>query len=244
MSILKKFPSVNLNYVYRVLEPNNHCHLTYSDISTKSEILSGGVPPLVFDDLAGIIDSDWVLLNFISGRDINMKSLKKFCSQCEGKIYIDIHSYTLGRKKDGRRFLRMPRAWINIVQTGDFIQMNREELALLAGSRGKECTVEENVSDLYKNLTDKDVNCEAKHFLITDGAAGSYLVQIDGGKINLKRFPQKDSAVSGDTTGCGDCFGAGFVAASALGQNPIEAIISANSAANNRARGLYSIPAA
>jgi hypothetical protein len=77
IAILSRLSGVHGDYLKKVPEKNNHCFLTYLPDGEKTEILRGGVPALLFNDVAPLLDSDIILINYISGRDINLKSLQK-----------------------------------------------------------------------------------------------------------------------------------------------------------------------
>ncbi len=245
MEILQDIPGVRTDLIRRVPEKNNHCHLVYHDDESKSEILEGGVPPLKLDGVKGLLGCDAVLLNFISGRDIDLRSLGGFRRRFGGFLYTDIHSYTLGKREDGRRYLRIPRHWPTVVRYSDIIQMNRRELELLSRSVGNPATngesLKNDISVCIDKLNKSEVNIERKLFIITDGARGSYLYYLGEEKPELHFYGVKGRAVSGDTTGCGDCFGAGFLAEFVVSSSLSKAAKAGNLAARNRILMKYRI---
>lgn len=242
MKILKRLPSVKSDFIRRVPERNNHCHLTYLDSEAKSEILEGGVPPLRFDDVMGLLNCDAVLLNFISGRDVDLRSMGKFRRLFKGIIYTDIHSYTLGKKADGRRFLRVPPHWTTVVKYSDLIQMNRRELQLLCGDRpGNDMTAKQNLRRLKSRLKAAKVDINRKKILVTDGARGCYLYNPHRDRPELTFFDTEREGVRGDTTGCGDCFGAAFLADFIMNSDISHAIKAGHRAARHRILGAYPV---
>ena len=253
MALLKKLPGVNTEYINKVPENNNHCFLTYLDTENKHEILKGGVRPLVFNNIKPLIDCDYILVNFISGRDIHLSSLKKLRKHCRGKIYIDVHSYTLGRRKDGSRFIRRPRLWPSVVDCGDYIQMNRLELAVLARNIRSENNIGDSLDDDLKTivfqLKKRGIIIKSKLIIITDGANGCYVTGIFPQKQGILHIDIKDKKRGGnvrlyDTTGCGDCFAAGFVAGLACNMNFRSCAEAGNETGQNRmsnGRKVYSI---
>lgn len=209
-SILKRLPGVRFDCIKRVSVKNNHCFLTYTDPENKRETLRGGVPPLRFDDVAPLLDSDIILVNYISGRDIHLKSLQKFRRLFGGKIYIDIHSLTLGKRKSGLRFTRVPLSWPKVTDCGDFIQMNQYELKLLAGNP-PESDIYKTFERLISNQEKKDQDFSQKIFIITAGIKGCYLFSKNGPRWNREHVPPLRKITKIDTTGCGDCFSGGFI---------------------------------
>jgi sugar/nucleoside kinase (ribokinase family) len=240
ISILKRLPGVNIDYIRKVPEKNNHCHLKYHADGEKSEILKGGVPTIRYSDLRPLMNCDMVLVNYISGRDISTRSLRKFGERFGGIIYVDIHSSTLGKRKDGSRFLRRPHGWQKIVAVAHFVQMNRIELAILAGEyRCGKSYQNGPVSTLGKLLSfvHKSDAKSKRVYLVTDGSNGCHLFSPSERNASLNHILPGRTFHSGDVTGCGDCFSAGFIAAWGSGNGLIESAYCANIVAGNRIAG-------
>jgi sugar/nucleoside kinase (ribokinase family) len=216
MSIIKRLPGVVTDFVKKVPEKNNHCFLTYINSENKHEILKGGVRPLKYDDMRPLLDCDIILLNYTSGRDIYLRSVQKLRREFTGRLYVDIHSLTLGKRKDGSRFLRVPRGWTEVVRVCDYVQFNRLELDLLAGREKSD--KKEDISPLLvlKTFEDvlrrADIDMSRKVFIITDGHNGCFLRYRRDGPPEFQHIPSEKSVIRGDATGCGDCFSAGFIA--------------------------------
>jgi sugar/nucleoside kinase (ribokinase family) len=134
-------------------------------------------------------------------------------------IYIDIHSLTLGRKRNGARFFRKPANWQKVVLAGDFIQVNRRELSVLTRESAHSARdfIRRGAERLYELIIDagklnNGIDKTHRKLIITDGSAGCYLVELKKDKVKIKRLPaEKNPPERGDTTGCGDCFSAGFI---------------------------------
>ena len=239
-SVLKRLPGVRLDCIKRVVEKNNHCLLTYTDAENKREILAGGVPLLKFDDVKPLLDSDAILMNYISGRDIHLRSLQKLRRLFGGKIYIDIHSLTLGKRKSGERFLRAPISWPKVIECADFIQMNRLELKLLAGG-----PPENDIYKIFKRLVSnpgkKQQDFNRKLFVVTAGIKGCYLFSKSGPRWNFEHIPPFRKITGVDTTGCGDCFSGGFIFGLIQKQNLKNCCRMGNSAAAHHLMSLMSI---
>ncbi|MCX6825910.1 MAG: PfkB family carbohydrate kinase [candidate division Zixibacteria bacterium] len=238
ISILKNLRGVDITCVRKVKDKNNHCHLVYFPNGEKNEILKGGVQRLRYDNIKPLLGCDIILVNYISGRDIYLKSLQKLRHYFKGKIYIDIHSLTLGKRKDGSRYLRKPPGWEKVVEIADYLQMNRAELSILTEKRRKLKTPGDNISlnlkQLYRSLTDYSIEVSKKVFIITDGANGCHWCLGGQRKPELNRISSPSLIKRGDVTGCGDCFSAGFIIALIMGKGLDECAASANQAAVNR----------
>ncbi len=218
--ILKGLNGINRVSVYKVGEKNNSCHLFYQNNEEKKEILRGGVRRLVFDNIRPLLSCDIILLNYISGADIYLNSLKKLKRLFKGPIYIDFHSLSLGRHRDGSRFLRRPKCWWKILKIGDYIQMNRQELSLLAnGRRLKDFdSIAEDIVRLSRALIRKKIRLMKKTFIITNGPKGASVISFRNNHPEQINIPVQRIVDKGDTTGCGDCFSAGFIAGLVTGK--------------------------
>jgi hypothetical protein len=218
MAILNRFRHIDITHIQQVPEKNNHCFLYYHDQSHKCEILKGGVPSLTFSRLGPIRDCDLVVVNFISGSDVTLAALEKFRSWFAGLIYMDIHSHTLGRRKvEGghRRHLRRPPHWRRYVACADILQVNAVEFELLSDV------------EISRRAAGDFFEGEAGHLqclIVTLGVDGC-LITYRGkrGMIVTRHIPAADIKRVHDTTGCGDIFGAGFVAEYLRTKSPLKA---------------------
>ncbi|MBN2227076.1 MAG: carbohydrate kinase family protein [candidate division Zixibacteria bacterium] len=241
LSEVKRLGRFNTDYLYPVPENNNHCFLTYLDAENKHEILRGGVRPLVWKELASLPAVDMILVNYISGRDIHPTALSKLRRVFAGPIYIDIHSLTLGKRSNGERYLRAPSSWPLVISIGDFIQMNRRELALLTGTvtgAGHDrAGIAADLHVLYDRLARKRIDAARKVIIITDGARGCYSASMQSGSLRVGGYPSPSPVPGGDSTGCGDCFSAGFIIGWLHGRTLKAAITKANEAGLRCIRG-------
>jgi len=232
---LKRLKMVDSNRVARVHKINNHCRLKYHDAERKSEVLEGGVPRLDYRDIEPLHDCQYILINFISGQDVYLKGLEKFREFYRGEIYTDIHSYTLGRARDGSRYLRTPKYWPRVVQCSDFIQMNRTELAVLISNNFREYVnkpVAENMQRVIEILRRRKISPDRKMFIVTGGAEGCTILGVTGDKLNTSKYEPRGSKLKGDTTGCGDSFSAGFLAGIARRKSLDDCVATAQEAAS------------
>jgi sugar/nucleoside kinase (ribokinase family) len=233
MAILKSLPGVDYRYVKKVNDKNNHCYLTYNNRDEKSEILKGGVRRLKFDDIRPLLDSDIIILNYISGNDIYLASLEKLRKEYIGSLYVDIHSLTLGRRKNGARFFRSPPGWEQIVAAADYVQMNRQELVILLNDKSGKISQREVKSKFIRFLNileRRNISFKNKVFIITRGSRGCMLAWFHSGNIKWEYVEPAAILKKGDTTGCGDSFSAGFIAGLMKSDNLIECARLANRA--------------
>lgn len=203
--MLAKYPGIKHDHIKIVLHKNNHCHLYYSDHDKKNEILEGEVPSLTHGDIRAALECGMTIVNFISGKDLSLRTLEKFRMDYKGLIYIDIHSLTLGIRKSGERYLRKPANWNRYCACSDYLQVNSEEFELLSGE-----IISNNALKQFFEAVDKGY-LKALH--ITLGKRGSYLIYRPKSNIIVRTIKSIEVKKPIDTTGCGDVFGAAYAAA-------------------------------
>lgn len=232
---LARMGNVDISTLNKVRRKNNHCRLRYHDFEKKSEVLSGGVPSIRFKDLRKALDARIIMVNFVSGRDISLRSLEKLRLDYKGKIYIDIHSLTLGKKPDGGRFLRRPRNWKRYAACADFLQMNSIEFELLSGKSAEKDTV----TAFFKLFSPSRL----KALLVTLGDRGAFFASQFGRGVRCQQVRPPRVGRIMDTTGCGDVFGAGFCSAWIMGSSAMRSaeIAVASATMKTRVRGVENL---
>ena len=113
--------------------PNNRVELFYYSTERRSEVLHGGVPGWTWPGLAPLLDGvDALLVNFISGFELDLETAQLLRQHFKGVTYADLHSLTLAVQPGGLRTLRpLPdaAAWCRCF---DLVQVNEDELAMMA----------------------------------------------------------------------------------------------------------------
>lgn len=231
MAVLKKFPRVSTEGLIPITQKNHKVILEYQSPDQRKEKALFNFPPLTWKQVKPFLDSDMIIVNMITGWDIEEKAFLKIAERMRKKLYLDIHFLVMGADKLGRRFPKKPDKIERWLKSSHFVQMNRTEYKIIAGDTGKE--------DFFKRNLKRD-----QVMIITDGKRGVEVVKVDYGKINLMHYPAIKMSAVIDTTGCGDAFGAGFVY-EYLRTNEIEASIRfANqvAAANALLKGTNEMP--
>jgi sugar/nucleoside kinase (ribokinase family) len=204
MVLLENLPNVETSNIKRVEGDNNHCKLTYSDTESRSEIFTGFVPAISFSRIEELLSADIVIINFISGRDITLKTLKRIRKSCCNPIYMDFHTLSLGLKKDGSRYLRRPKRWREYVKCCDYLQMNSVEFELLSSR--------EPNHDGLKSFYDSYLSDTCRALLVTFGSRGAAIVVGNCGAAEVRFDSPSRKYRDTDSTGAGDLFTAGFCA--------------------------------
>jgi len=207
--LLSKPTNVDIGAISFVDYTNNHCKLRYLRDGTRSEIFTGFVPAINSEQMKSALDSDITLINFISGRDVTLRTLTTFRREYSGMVYIDFHTLSLGLHRDGTRFLRKPKRWMQYFNLCDFMQMNGDEFELLSGLKPDD----KNVREFFIRLDSPEPRC----LLVTLGSDGA--IMAFRGKNGIETVHQtlhREHFKVTDTTGAGDLFTAGFIAGLAL----------------------------
>lgn len=209
------YRSIDLNHIKAVPGRNNSVILDYISDFERQEYSINIPPPILIDDLIPVLDSDILLINFISGREMLHRTFKGLRKRAKIPVYVDLHSIFLGLGERGRRYY-WHRDWSSWHKSGDYVQMNKQEASMLAGS---DMTDNGNLRDFCYFLLDKG----ATAVNITMGYDGCFTAWRDDSGINSKVIPAFSVGDTVDPTGCGDVFGASYVYSLLQGADPLEA---------------------
>jgi len=228
VKFFSRFSNLKLDGIKIVPQKHNTCWMYYDKLQNREEYLEGKAPALDFKQLKPFLKSDAILINFISGWDMNLETLKKARRHFKGLILLDIHSLTLGIDKNNKRFLRQPENWKAYVQCCDILQMNRTELETV----------------LNKKLKTADLKLEAKNilklgpkiFLLTLSKDGAIVGWMKGNQVSVKKIAGLPIRKVMDNIGCGDVFGAGFLASFQLNKDVVKSAELANHLASEKCK--------
>ncbi|MDP3025883.1 MAG: carbohydrate kinase family protein [candidate division Zixibacteria bacterium] len=203
---LKEFDNIELSGISRVGGKNNHVHLFYDRRWHKKEILKNLVPKIEFHQVKPYLDSDYLLINFISGFDIGLDTLRKIKAKTHSPIFIDVHSLILGITKNGKRFFKAPALWREYLKIADIVQMNFKEMQIISGSHLKP---ENEMKEFARTI----LNLGPDILLVTRGRKGALLYYKKSKKIIRYQTSALKVRDFVDPTGCGDVFSSGFLLA-------------------------------
>ena len=130
--LLEPCENIHLDGVSFVSGKNTHCFIVYDEAGNKQETLLGDVSKVTFDQLKPYLSADAIVVNFITGMELELGTLQEIRKASTASIFMDLHSLTLGMDGQNRRFWRVPDRWEEWIACADVIQMNEQEAALLA----------------------------------------------------------------------------------------------------------------
>ena len=203
LSLLRKRKNIITKGVKKSKGKNNEVRLFCRKSGKRKEFLLGLAPPLNFAQIKPYLDSDIILINFISGFDLSLKTLERIRRNTKRPIFIDIHSLTLGIRKNGERFQCKPKLWKRYLKCADILQMNWEELLVLSDKKIKN-------KNQTRKWGEKILKSGPKVLIITLGKGGAFIIYGEDGKIKYHLSPAKLSKTV-DTVGCGDVFTSAFI---------------------------------
>jgi hypothetical protein len=212
--------------------PNNRVELRYRDRWSRTEILTGGVPGWRWEELRPLaLSCDALYVNFIAGWELELEGARALRRDFDGLVYGDLHSLLLGRTEDGTRVPRPPADWRRWVECFDYLQVNHEELRMLAGTETR---------DPWR-LAEDLVRGELRAVFVTRGPEGAaWRARRDGldagaGTVVRGDRPVPEPVTDGDPTGCGDVWGMTCFSAILDGAPLDEAVARAHRAAGANA---------
>jgi hypothetical protein len=198
-------PRISLEGLRSVPEVNNKVHLEYDAAGGREETLTGGVPPLSWAELepwtARVSAWCW---NFIAGSEVDRETFERVKRASAGPIHLDVHNLLLGPRREGKpREHRRLEDWEGWVEGVTWVQVNEIEAGLLATGRAAPLPrIGEGA------LAARVQGLGVEGLLITRGARGATWHPRGAPAFEAPAGP--GPAV--DPTGCGDVFGAAWVA--------------------------------
>lgn len=225
ISHLKNSDNVELEGIKKANCKNNHVFLSIDKDNQKEEILKNRVPPVGFSQIEPFLGADVILVNFISGFDLSIKTLKRIRKSTDALIFMDVHSLTLGLNECGKRFFEAPSNWREWIRQADIMQMNLPELKELAKRNLKS---HQEIKEFGKYI----LSLGPKAVLVTLGEEGALMIFDD----KVRRFEGSRVRKFKDTTGCGDVFSAGFLICYLYTKDLIKSVNFANYVAGEKCR--------
>jgi sugar/nucleoside kinase (ribokinase family) len=206
-----RLPGVEVDGLVPVPAVNNKVRIRYAPDGSRTEALTGGVPPLpweVFEPWPGRLDA-W-LWNMVSGMEVERDTFLDVKSAFEGAIHFDLHSLSMAHHHHhgAERIFRVPPHWEEWVAATTWVQLNEIEAGLLWDGRATAVDPDDE-----PELAARIHGLGPVGVLVTRGAAGAAYHDDDGRTIRLAAEAPEPAV---DPTGCGDVFGAAWFALRAV----------------------------
>jgi sugar/nucleoside kinase (ribokinase family) len=223
ISSLKNCNNVDLSGIKKINCKNNHAFLSINKKNQRMEVLKNRVPPLSFSQIKPFLKADVILVNFVSGFDLSLVTLKKIRKNTDALMFMDIHSLTLGVDNFGKRFFDAPKNWREWIKQAGIVQVSLPELKELAKRNLKSHQEIKEFGEYILSLGPKTV-------LVTLGDEGALMIFDNTVRKFVRMHLEKGSKVQRfkDATGCGDVFSAGFLICYMRTKNLIKSVNFAN----------------
>lgn len=243
---LRTLPNVDLqnNGIHIVDEPNNRVELRYINAERRSEKLIGGVPPWSWEELAPHLKNiDALYVNFLSGFEMPLEAAQRLRLGFHGPIYADLHSLLLGVDPNGVRVPKPLEEWREWIHCFDIVQVNEDELALLAHYWGDPWRFAAEAVGEELRLLLVTLGMRGSAYIAAPSFAGHPMTWRHPGLHVNKKLVTPGSIVSekieparvieeGDPTGSGDVWGSTFFMRLLAGDELRAAMLTANDAAS------------
>ena len=204
---LQPLPGVDLSLLQVDEAKNTQVKLIYKTPTSRDEITTAPMRPIAVHEVQGLRDADAVIINMITGEDIELAALKWLAKNTRAFLHFDFHTLALGMDDQGKRYYRKPVNWQEWIAQVHVLQMNELEAALL-GDIADEQDIEA-FRDFMRRLLQNGLT--GVH--VTLGDKGVLSGRKDpGGRVTIKHIvPEIEGLKVKDIIGCGDAFGAAFI---------------------------------
>ena len=179
--------------------PTQHSEITFLDADVRRERVEGVLPPLVAADFVPWLGADVIALNFVTGAEMNLSTLRWLRDAFHGQIIMDYHTLALRTDDAGSRVPHRRDDWAAWIACADVVQMNRDEASTLAGVE----------------LASRDECMRFARDFVGLGPRAAVITLAGEGAVGVERSERGQRAVDSpaypptylvDTVGCGDVF--------------------------------------
>ena len=169
-------------------------------------------------DYSRLQEFNGILINMITGFDIDVTQLKEIRSSTKALIYFDVHTFSRGLDENMHRDFRLIPDFNKWAENIDIIQCNEHEIFTLSNQK--------NENEIIKEMFD----CGIKIILVTKGESGVRVYYRNKSEI-ASYFRATKKVSYNNKIGCGDVFGAVFFYGYISSGNIFKAVESASTSA-------------
>jgi len=213
-ALLRPYPNVKTDGFYLVSRGINRCYLDYRSPDERIERLEENTVPIPLERVKPYLDADLIFINFISGRDLELETLKKVRELSDSLVTLDLQSLSLSMDGDVRKIRPIP-DFDEVVACGDIVHLSVEDLmAQLGEPLGDLGAAAEKLAAAILDKEPVDI------VLVTLGTAGSHVYARGENGLVKWEIPVFEPDVLVDTTGCGDAYTTAFSCHFAINGDP------------------------
>lgn len=148
-------------------------------------------------NFSGLKKFDGILINMITGFDIDLTQLLEIRKSTDALIYFDVHTLSRGLDDNMHREFRMIPDFYKWAQNIDIIQCNEHEIFAMSNNKSE--------IDIAKEL----FRCGVKVVCVTKGESGVRIYYQNKSEV-ATYFRAVKKVSYNNKVGCGDVFGAAF----------------------------------
>jgi hypothetical protein len=198
-------PGVVIEGLVPVAAVNNKVRIRYAADGSRTETLTGGVPPLAWSTLERWpARLDGWLWNMVSGMEVERETFYRVKTTFGGPLHFDVHSLCLEHRPSQPRRHRAPEEWEEWLVGTTWVQLNAVEARILWDGRAEPIEPEDEIE-----LAARIRVLGPEGVLVTRGESGAAYHGADGRTL---RLGADAPGAPVDPTGCGDVFGAAWFA--------------------------------
>jgi sugar/nucleoside kinase (ribokinase family) len=192
-----------------IVDPSgtNVSRLDYRGGGERIEEVEMRVAPLSTDDLRGVDSACAVLVNMISGRDVELAVLRSVRAQAKAPWFLDVQA--LARAPESPRRPRQVPHWREWAALFDIVRGNETEIPWFAAMPGE-----------IRAAMQAILEAGAREVILTRGKLGSLRGVLQNGRTVIEEIPAYPASATEEPTGCGDAYLAAVVAGRLLGLDP------------------------
>ena len=203
MDLVGSMPHVVVDGIMRRGERLTHARLSYTDANHREEFVRYMMEPLSLDDLRGALVTDGIMVNFVNGTELDLRTLRQMREQTSAPLYLDMHNIMVRfREDDGRKEYLDFAEWPEWVSAFDLVQMNEFECRTVLKSVPKD-------PHGFLRAAHEVLRAGPQAVFVTMGPQGVAVAHRHEGVEYGCVIPPAPVPRFVDATGCGDAFSAG-----------------------------------